>query len=205
MDIQTNPNRQTEIEKYVLKDKVIPGVMLVLAVASIVGIYIFYGRYPEKLDDLKSYTYGGAFLISLIGNATILLPGVVLAILTNMGIVLYSTTGIIGPILIGVAGGIGASMGETTGYLAGYSGRVLVLGQKKFERVQSWMKKWGSLSILLLSIVPFIFDLIGIAAGSLRFPLWKFILLCGLGRIILYVGLIILVSLGWQAVSPYFD
>ena len=78
-------------------------------------------------------------------------------------------------------------------------------GKKKFERVQSWMKKWGSLSILLLSIVPFIFDLIGIAAGSLHFPLWKFILLCGLGRIILYVGLIILVSLGWQAVSPYFD
>ena len=205
MDKKASQNRPAETRKHTLKGKIIPTSILIVVLAIIAGIYIVYGRYPEKLDEFRNFTYWGAFLISLIGNATILLPGAVLLLLTNMGIVLHPTTGIIGPILIGVAGGIGAAIGETTGYLAGYSGRTLVLGQKRFERVQGWMRKWGSLTIFSLSIVPFIFDLVGIVAGSLHFPLWKFILLCGLGRTILYVGLIVLVAIGWQAVLPYFD
>jgi membrane protein YqaA with SNARE-associated domain len=51
--------------------------------------------------------------------------------------------------------------------------------------------------------VPFFFDLAGIAAGALRFPLWKFILACWLGRTILYVGFVVLAALGWEAVLPH--
>jgi membrane protein YqaA with SNARE-associated domain len=42
------------------------------------------------------------------------------------------------------------------------------------------------------------------AAGVLRFPLWKFVLFCWLGRTLLYVSFIVLAALGWHVVLPYF-
>jgi membrane protein DedA with SNARE-associated domain len=74
---------------------------------------------------------------------------------------------------------------------------------KLYNRLVEWLKRWGMLAIFVLSLVPFFFDLAGIAAGALRFPLWKFILACWLGRTILYVGFVVLAALGWEAVLPY--
>lgn len=185
--------------------RIIPLVTLLVVVAITAGIYFAYGLHPERLAEFKNYAYGGAFLISLIGNATIILPAVVLVILTNMGVVLYSTIGPAGPIIIGVVGGIGAAIGEMTGYLAGRSGRTIVLGHKSYARMEGWLHKWGAIAILLISIAPLLFDLVGIAAGTLRFPVWKFVLLCALGRVIFYVAVILGASLGWQSLLPYFD
>ena len=67
------------------------------------------------------------------------------------------------------------------------------------------MKKWGAVTIFIFSVVPFVFDLVGLAAGALRFPLWKFILLCWLGRTLLYVVIAVLAALGWEALLPYFS
>jgi len=51
--------------------------------------------------------------------------------------------------------------------------------------------------------VPLVFDLAGIAAGALRFPLWKFILLCWLGRTILYIFIALSGAWGWEIILPY--
>ncbi len=72
-----------------------------------------------------------------------------------------------------------------------------------YGRVEDWVRKWGALTIFIFSLVPFVFDLVGIAAGVLRFPFWKFLLLCWLGRTLLYVGFILLAAWGWEAVLPY--
>ncbi len=98
-----------------LKRVLIPVLTLVVVIAITVGIYLVFGRHPERLAELKNYAYWGAFLISLIGNATVILPGAVLPILSAIGIVLYPVTGPFGPIAIGLVGGIGAAMGEMTG------------------------------------------------------------------------------------------
>ena len=203
MDKTVSHNRQAKGKQFRMRNKIIPILTLLVVIGITASIYFVYGRYPERLEEFKNYAYWGAFLISLIGNATIILPGAVLVILANMGIVLYSTTGPMGPIIVGLAGGVGAAIGEITGYIAGYSGRTIAIGQKRYARVQDRLRKWGSMTIFLISIVPFAFDLVGIAAGTLRFPLWKFVVLCGLGRVILYVGLILLAALGWEAVLPY--
>jgi membrane protein YqaA with SNARE-associated domain len=124
-------------------------------------------------------------------------------ILSNLGIIIYSSAGLIGPILVGITGGVGAAVGETTGYIAGYSGREIVERRKMFVRIEEGVRKWGTLAIFLFSLVPFVFDLVGIAAGILRFPFWKFILICGLGRTILYVVLVTLAAMGWKAIFPF--
>ena len=203
MDKTASHDRRAKGKQVRLGNKIIPISTLLLVIAITASIYFVYGRYPERLVELKTYTYGGAFLISLIGNATIILPGAVLVILANMGIVLHPTTGPIGPIMVGLAGGVGAAIGEITGYVAGYSGRTIVLGQKRYARVEGWLRKWGAMTIFLLSIAPLLFDLVGITAGTIRFPLWKFILLCCVGRVILYVSLVLGAALGWEALLPY--
>jgi membrane protein DedA with SNARE-associated domain len=47
------------------------------------------------------------------------------------------------------------------------------------------MERHGGITILVLSVIPNpLFDLAGIAAGSLRYPLWRFFLVCWLGKTI---------------------
>ncbi len=179
-------------------------VALLLVIAITVALQLTYGLHPEKLIELRTQLYWGAFLISIIGNATLIFPGAVLVMLSNLGILLYGSTGLYGPIIIGLVGGVGAAIGETTGYVAGYSGREIVARGKMYGRVEKWLRRWGALAIFLFALMPVVFDLIGIAAGILRFPFWKFLLLCGLGRTILYTVFVALAALGWKAILPFF-
>ena len=182
---------------------VIPLLTLLLVIAVSVGLF-FFGRDPEIVAKLKSYGYFGAFLISLIGNGTILLPGIVLPILSALGIVLYPVAGLVAPVIVGLAGGAGAAIGEIVGYMAGCGGRGIVENSRRYERLVDWVRRWGTLAIFIFTLVPLFFDLVGLAAGVLRFPLWKFIFFCWLGRTILYVVFVSLAALGWEAVLPYF-
>ena len=188
-----------------LKSRLLPVLCLLLAIAIVAGIFLTYGRHPERLAELKDFVYGGAFLISLIGNATIILPGAVLVILSGIGSAQFQVAGLTGPVLVGLAGGAGAALGEITGYAAGYGGRLAVERRETYQRVVKWMKRWGAFTVFLFSVVPFVFDLVGIAAGALRYPFWKFLLFCWLGRTLLYTALIVLAALGWDSLLPYFS
>ncbi|MFC1897071.1 YqaA family protein [Chloroflexota bacterium] len=179
-----------------LRKKIFPLLALLLVVAITVGIFYFYQSSPDRIDQLKGYGYLGAFLISLTFNATLILPSGNILILSVLGAVLPSVT------VVGLVGGAGAALGEITGYMAGYSGRGLAERSRMYNRVEGWMKRWGTLTIFIMSVVPFIFDLVGIAAGVLRFPFWKFLLLCLLGRTILYMVVALLGAWGWEAVLP---
>ena len=184
--------------------RIIPLLTLLLLIAISVTLY-YCGRNPEIVAELKGYGYLGAFLISLIGNASVLLPGIVLPILSGLGVFLYhSTASLAAPVIVGLLGGAGAAIGEIVGYMAGYSGRAIVQSQKRYSQLERWVGKWGVVAIFIFTLVPLFFDLVGLAAGALRFPLWKFVLICWLGRTMLYVTLVVLAALGWQAISPYF-
>jgi len=179
--------------------KLVPLLTIVIVIVISVTLY-FFSRDPAVVARLRSYGYAGTFLISLIGNATIFLPGVVLPILTGFSIVLFPVTGLLGPIIIGLTGGTGAALGEIVGYTAGYSGRGVLGKSHIYRRLVAWVERWGSLAIFIFALVPLFFDLVGLAAGALRFPLWKFILVCWLGRTIMYVFVMMLASLGWESV-----
>jgi len=180
-----------------VRNRLLPLLGLLLIIGIVVGVFYFYRSYPERIEELKGYGYLGAFLISVILNATIVLPAGNFLVLAALGAVLPSAT------IVGLAGGIGAAIGELTGYMAGYSGQAIVSRQKVYTRLKGWVEKWGVLTIFLLSVVPFVFDLAGIAAGVLRFPLWKFFLACWLGRTILYLLVAWGGALGWEALLRF--
>ena len=179
-----------------LKRNFIPSLTLILVIAITSVIFFFYQHFPDKFNELKNFGYPGAFLISLLLNATVILPVGNFLILFALGAFLPSAT------VVGLASGAGAAIGEITSYMAGYSGRGIVEKREMYTRIEGWVRRWGAVVIFIFSLVPFVFDLAGIAAGVLRLPPWKFLLACWLGRIILYVGIAWLGIPWWEAILP---
>ena len=147
---------------------------VVLALAITLAIVLF----RDELARFERYGYPGVFLISLLGNATVILPAPSLAVVFGMG-------GVLNPFFVGLVAGVGEALGELTGYLAGYGGQAVVKDWGMYERLERWMQRNGSATILTLSAIPNpVFDLAGIAAGALRFPLERFLLSCWVGKTI---------------------
>jgi membrane protein YqaA with SNARE-associated domain len=180
-----------------VRNRLVPVVGLLLVIGIVVGVFFFYRSYPERIEALEGYGYLGVFVISVLLNATIVLPAGNFLVLATMGAVLPSAT------LVGLAGGLGAAVGELTGYAAGYSGQAIVSRQRVYTRLKGWVERWGMLTIFVLSVFPFVFDLAGIAAGVVRFPLWKFFIACWLGRTILYLVIAWGGALGWEALLNF--
>jgi len=145
-----------------------------LAVAVSLIIVVF----RDELARFERYGYPGVFLVSLLGNATVIFPAPSLAVVFGMG-------GVLNPLLVGLVAGVGEALGELTGYLAGYGGRAVIEDREMYGRLEEWMQRHGSATILTLSAIPNpFFDLAGIAAGALRFPLAQFLLSCWVGKTI---------------------
>mgnify|MGYP001145940797 FL=1 len=150
------------------------GQALALLFALSITIAIFAFR--EQLAALRGYGYAGVFLIGLLGNATVIFPVPSLA-------VVFAGGGVLNPLLVGLVSGVGEPLGELTGYLAGYGGRAVIEDGARFERIKLWMERRGFLTLFVLSAIPNpVFDLAGIAAGMVRFPVGKFLLACWLGK-----------------------
>jgi uncharacterized membrane protein YdjX (TVP38/TMEM64 family) len=164
------------------KKKLVAIAGLLAAVAIFVGVGIAYFKNPDMFDRLQGWGYSGAFVISVILNATIIIP------VSNMTVVAALGGTLPMPWLVGVVAGFGAGFGEMTGYVAGLSGRTLLANNKIYRRVEGWVKRWGWIAVFLLSIIPLAFDIVGIIAGAMRMPVWKFFTATWLGRTVSYVA-----------------
>ena len=147
--------------------------LLLILVAVTVALFIF----RAQVQELQALGYPGIFLFSLLSNATILFP--------LPGVVFTSAMGaVFNPGWVALAAGLGAAVGELSGYLAGVSGQILFKNNDKYEQVLGWMHKYGLWTILVLAFIPNpLFDIAGFAAGSLKIPVWKFLLFCAVGKI----------------------
>jgi len=175
-----------------IRTRVLPVLGLLFIVGIVIGVFLLWRYHPEKIEELQEFGYLGAFLISLALNATIVLPAGNFLIIATLGAALPSAT------LVGIVGGLGAAIGEFTGYAAGYSGQAIIQKQRLYHRLEGWMKRWGFLTIFILSAAPLFFDLAGVAAGALRYKAWKFFLACWLGRTLLYILIAWAGVLGWE-------
>jgi membrane protein YqaA with SNARE-associated domain len=145
--------------------------LLLVIAATVAGVL-----WRARLGHFVAYGYPGIFLISLVANATVIFPAPSLALVFALG-------GVLDPILVGLAAGLGEALGELTGYLAGYGGQAVIENREIYDRLHGWMRKYGWATIFLLSVFPNpFFDLAGIAAGALRFPIGYFLLSCWLGK-----------------------
>ena len=151
----------------------------VLALFAVVGITLFFYSMRDRVEEFQEWGYPGVFLIALLANATVLLPAPGVAVIYAMG-ALFSN-----PFGVGLAAGLGGTIGELSGYLAGFSGQAIVERMDVYNRVKPWVDRYGGWAILVLSAIPNpFFDIAGIAAGIAKMPLQTFILFSGIGQLI---------------------
>ncbi len=149
----------------------------ILLLIFLIGLTVILLIYRDEVQQLQSFGYPGIFLVSLLSNATIIfpIPGVVFT--SAMGAVFH-------PFWVAVAAGSGAAVGELSGYLAGVSGQIVLDRSEGYDKVYNWMQRYGYWTLILLAFVPNpLFDIAGFVAGSLKLPIWKFLLACLIGKI----------------------
>jgi membrane protein DedA with SNARE-associated domain len=191
-----------------IKKRLVPGIILLIVVLIIGSIFYISHYHPEKIQTLETYGYLGVFLISLLLNATVVLPAGNVLVMAAMAVALppmcVGSLYLPAPFAVGIIGGLAAAIGESTGYIAGYSGQAIMENKHTlYERMSLWLKKWGTWLIVLFSAIPLIFDVVGLAAGALRFPFWKFLLASWLGRSVLYTVIAWAWVLGWEALLNF--
>lgn len=148
----------------------------ILALLFVVGLTVFLYLNRDRVQELEGLGYPGIFLLSLLSNATLILP--------VPGVLFTSAMGaVFNPFWVAIAAGAGASLGELTGYLAGYSGQGVVERTQWQPKVESWMRKYGGITVFVLSLVPNpVFDIAGLTAGMLKMPVTKFLFWSMLGK-----------------------
>ena len=170
-------------------------VLTVLAILAALGATIYF---RDRLQELKQYGYAAVFLVGLVSNATVVLPVPGLAVSSVMG-------SVFNPWIVGLVGGLGQALGELTGYMAGYSGQTLVDGNPTYNRLTRWMQRYGTWTIFVLALIPNpVFDLGGMAAGTLRFPVPKFLVACTAGKVIKNMVFALAGYYGIEAVLRFF-
>ncbi|MDG0867628.1 YqaA family protein [Candidatus Lucifugimonas marina] len=145
-----------------------------LTILSFVIAFVVFGTVLWLTDslNLESVGYGGLWIVSFIAAGSIILPipgpaAVCIAAAPDLGL---------NPLLIGLVSATAEALGEMTGYLAGLSGRGLLQRNRFYPKVHSMVMRRGGIILFFGAIVPNpFFDVIGIAAGSIGYPIKKFI------------------------------
>ena len=132
---------------------------------------------------LAEYLYAGVFIAAII--ETIIPPIPTMAVFPTAGFLasqnnfeLYQV------ILLGIIGGLGASIGSTVIYLVALKlGRVALLkylryvkvSEKKLTRVENWFQKYGDKAVLFGRMIPVFREMVSIPAGLLKMKFAKFL------------------------------
>ena len=130
----------------------------------------------DEVKNLPIYGYPAIFIISVLGNATVVFPA-------PSYLVVFAAGSTLDPIGIGIVAGLGGALGELTGYLAGASGKGSVDERPIYKRIHKGMLKSGTIVIFLLAAIPnLFFDFGGMLAGATRMPVWRFVLVAWAGK-----------------------
>lgn len=134
------------------------------------------------MDATSTLGYSGAFAVSFLGNATILIPFPYIII----PFVLGADMGL-NPWLVGLVSGVGAAIGEMTGYFAGYYGRRLLKEEDKINGFREYVQQRPSMTpfmIWFLAATPIPDDLLIVPLGVARYSWWKVLVPLLIGKTI---------------------
>ena len=153
---------------------------------------------------LNNLTYGAIFVLMLLESTVIPVPSE----LVIAPAAYHSAAGNVHVWLVILFGTLGADIGATINYIAGYYlgrpiiykfansrvGHLCLLNQEKVERSEKYFNDHGMVATITGRLIPGIRHLISIPAGLAKMKYWQFILYTTLGA---GVWNCILAALGW--------
>jgi membrane protein DedA with SNARE-associated domain len=181
------------LERHKLVRLVLGVVALSLAMAPAIGLLLV----PNVADRLGNFGLIGVFLANIAGTATIFIPVPGLTAAAQALIIDQGEK--LNPLLVGVVGGAGMSVGEITAYYAGMVASQVMRGREMsgprwFRRASEWTsdrihrllrRGWGIVTLFVLAAVPNpLFEVAGITAGSVRMPFRIFFTSVAAGKIL---------------------
>lgn len=156
--------------------------------AAVVAATIYYW---EDVEALERFGYVGAFIISVLGGATILAPVPMTPVIFVLGAVMRPAYApYLGPVYVGIAAGMGEAVGGMLIYMTGFTGGIFLPSPTNrfydiYLHITKWMEKRGGVVLFVLSAVinPFFYPA-AIAAGAIQFGFKKYMLICWAGKTI---------------------
>jgi len=159
-------------------------------------------------DTFSTYGLVGMFFLSIAVNATIFFP--VPIIYAFVFIMAGLTNSFSFAVLLGIVTGVGAGIGEMTGYLLGRLGLKAVEKTKKFDLgkvfdIESRLERHGAWAVFVLAIIPVPFDFVGMAAGLIRFDFKSFFAATVAGKTVRYLMIALGGYFGIEIVKKFFN
>ena len=140
----------------------------------IIGVYYWF----QSVSVLIGYP--GAFAVSLLGNATILVPFPYIAVIFFLGGTTAGAAGafVFDPWILGILSGIGATLGEMTGYVLGWYGSRYV-DQEQANGFLDYADRHPRLTpfvVWFLAATPLPDDMLVVPLGVAKYS-WKNVLI----------------------------
>jgi membrane protein DedA with SNARE-associated domain len=158
-------------------------VLLIAGALAMILVSILVQKPTNPQEYIETSGYAGVFIMGVIGSASPIwpLPGSWAAfVAAGLGL---------NPFMIALAAGVGEPIGELSGYTAGYGGQIAINRWKRYAQIMNWMGRHGGMTIFIISAIPnFFIKIATIAAGALRYPLWKFFIYCWAGKTVKSLG-----------------
>jgi membrane protein YqaA with SNARE-associated domain len=158
---------------------------------------------------ILSFGYVAVFFVSIVGTSTLFVPFPVDAVVS------FAVPGLgLHPLVVGLAAGLGSTVGELTGYVVGMGSREVLIKERKVpwiltlrrkRRWWGWVKfisrlfeRYGFTVAVIAAAIPFPFDVIGILAGFGRYDVKKFLLATAVGKC---AKTLLIAYLGWAVLA----
>jgi len=140
--------------------------------------------------NIETVGYASIWFLSFIAAALIFLP------VSALATVCVAVALDLNPFATALVAASAESIGELTGYLAGMGGKSFFEHKRFYLRFKNLFEKYSFLCLLIGSAIPNpLFDVLGIAAGSILYPVRKFLLLVFIGKTLKFT---------WVGLSCYY-
>jgi membrane protein YqaA with SNARE-associated domain len=160
----------------------------IIGVVATILMMVAVIYFRDEINDLQHWGYLGAFVISILGGATIIIPVPMLAVVFTLGSAMSNPWT---AALLAVSAALGELIGALTIYMTGHgAGRVIAESkhgkiQRAYEKMLDLMERRGPITLFIVASVvnPFFYPA-ALAAGALRIGLKKYISIVLAGKLI---------------------
>ena len=154
-------------------------------IVLIVELAILSWLFAGVVERFEGPAVLAAFFVAMLGAATVILPAPTALTVVALG------TSVGDPIGVGLAAAAGQTVGEGVGYFLGRSSASLLENTRWVIKLSAFMRRSKYLAdavVLIFAAFPNpFFDFIGIVAGTLRYPVWRYAVAAYLGNAFKYV------------------
>jgi membrane protein DedA with SNARE-associated domain len=168
-----------------------------------VGMFVLIIVFEDQVKEMQHWGYLGAFIISILGGATIIIPVPMLAVVAALASAMPTPWEVA---LLGFSAAAGEMVGAMIIYYTGNgAGRAISQNkqgklQKAYEKMLGIIERKGAWALFLVTFIinPFFYPA-AFACGALKFDIKKFLVIVVIGKLIKSMTIVYLAYFGLKS------